>query len=317
MAKVIDLCLSLPFTENQILEMFKSWILGEGDRGVANYRYLTGEEMANAIGTSLKELDNVAKERSYNEFEDFVREKAKSFVIPLDRFVKDLDKAGVEWGVVAVESRDNDKTARIVAKYPHKFVGQAYINPHDTLNSVKELERAVKELGLTSLYVSSYRYRIPPNDTKFYPLYAKAAELNIPVFIYTHVNFSTTLPHDIAHPRYIDEIARNFPKLRIVAALGGWPWVPELIGIAFRHQNVYIDTEWHPPKEFTIPNSGWEMLLQYGNTILQDRVCFASKWNNHSAPIKDVIADMQNLPLKDAVLEKWLYKNAVNLFNRG
>ena len=62
------------------------------------------------------------------------------------------------------------------------------------------------------------------------------------------------------------------------------------------------------------------MLIQFGNTLLQDRVVYASGWSNYfsysKGVIRKVIEEVMGLPLKDAVKEKWLYKNAARLFQR-
>lgn len=93
-----------------------------------------------------------------------------------------------------------------------------------------------------------------------------------------------------------------------------------MIGVARRHQHVYIDTESHRPQYLATPGSGWEMLLQFGNTLLQDRIVFASNWASYFQPLQDVlkrvVAEMQALPLKEEVKEKWLYQHARNLFRR-
>jgi hypothetical protein len=109
----------------------------------------------------------------------------------------------------------------------------------------------------------------------------------------------------------------DFPHLRIVASCGGWPWVPELIGVARRHQNVFIDTSSHRPKYIATPGSGFEMLLQFGNTLLQDQMVFGSGVGDLGLPIGQVVKEMRELPLKDAVKEKWLYSNALRLFEKG
>jgi len=115
----------------------------------------------------------------------------------------------------------------------------------------------------------------------------------------------------------------DFPEMTIIAGWGGgggWPWVPEMIGVALRHQNVYINTSAHRPKYLATPGSGWEMLMQFGNILLQDRIVFASGWANYlpysEGVIKNVIQEMRALPLKEEVKEKWLYHNAARLFHR-
>jgi len=87
-----------------------------------------------------------------------------------------------------------------------------------------------------------------------------------------------------------------------------------MVGVARRHRNVYINTAGHRPKFFATPGSGWEMLMQFGNTLLQDQVVFASSWWTYDMPIGRVVEEMKALPLKDSVKDKWLYENARRLF---
>jgi predicted TIM-barrel fold metal-dependent hydrolase len=139
-------------------------------------------------------------------------------------------------------------------------------------------------------------------------------ELGIPVSVYCTMNYRTDFPMDLAHPLCLDEVARDFPEMTIIADCGGWPWVADMIGVARRNQNVYVNTSAHRPKYLATPGSGWEMLMQFGNTLLQDRIVFASGWSNYQIPLADVVAEMRALPLKDDVKEKWLYRNAARIF---
>jgi predicted TIM-barrel fold metal-dependent hydrolase len=318
MARVIDLDLPIPPSAEQIASTMKLWALGRGEKGLANYRHIFGPAKARQLGTTIEELERLAAELSPDAFDAMLLEKAQRLVIPLEAFVAQMDRAGIVWGAMRTDS--NDGTAEIVARFPKRFLGQALADPNRGMRAVRELERAVKELGLRSFYASPFRYGLPPNDKKFYPLYAKAAELSIPVFVYVTMNYNSALPMDLSHPRHLDEVARDFPELTLIAGCGGWPWVPEMVGVARRHQNVYIDTEAHRPKYLATPGSGWEMLLRFGNTLLQDRVLFASNWASYFQPADDVldrvVAEMRQLPLKDEVKEKWLYRNAARLFDR-
>jgi predicted TIM-barrel fold metal-dependent hydrolase len=313
MSPVIDLSLDLPpLSADEFLGEIRFFMQHRGETGLANYMNIFGPRMARALGLTLEEVSQMWDELPPEKFEAALLEKAGGLATSLAAFVEQMDEAGVEWGLV--EAGTNDRTAEVVSQFPDRFVGRAIVNPHDGMKAVRELERAVKELGLRSFYASPFRYGIRPNDKKFYPLYAKAVELGIPVFVYCTMNYRTDFPMDLAHPVCLDEVARDFPEMVLVADCGGWPWVPDMIGVARRHQNVYIDTAAHRPRYFATPGSGWEMLMQFGNSLLQDRVVFASGWRNYQMPIGDVVQEMRALPLKDDVKEKWLYRNAVRIF---
>ncbi len=312
MSKVIDLELNLPPSVEQIVSSLKDFVLHRGEKGLANYGSIFGPTKARSLKFKPEELERMAKELSPKELDSILRKRAEKAIVTIPQFVKQLNEAGVEWGVI--EASTHEKTAEIVARFPKKFIGCAIVNPHDGMKAVKELERAVKELGLKCFYATPFRFGIKANHKKFYPLYAKAVELDIPVFIYTTMTYRTDFPMDIGRPLYVDEVAMDFPEMQIIAGLGGWPWVPEMVGIARRHPNVYISTAAHRPKYFAVPGSGWEMLMQFGNTLLQDKIVFASSWGTYGLPIKEVIQETEALPLKETVMEKWLYQNAARIF---
>jgi len=323
MLKVIDLCLDLPPGEEEIVSLIKLYVLDRREKGLANYRYIFGPAKVHALGLTFEELERMSGELSPEEFDSMLRDRAKQLVIPLPQFVKELDEAGVEWGITRVAGGTNEQTAEVVAQFPNKFLGVAIANPHEGMKGVMELERAVKKLGLSGFFASPYTFGVRLNDKKFYPLYAKAVELGIPMFCYCSMNYRSDYPMDVGRPLYLDEVAMDFPEMTIFAGWGGgggWPWVPEMIGVARRHQNVYINTSAHRPKYLATPGSGWEMLMQFGNTLLQDRIVFASGWANYlpysKGVIKNIIQEMRALPLKEEVKEKWLYHNAARLFRR-
>ena len=311
--KIIDLGLEPPPTTEEIATKIKRIFFETEARGIANYRRIFGPRWAAMMGTTLEEIDAKRRELTEAEFLSLLEGVAGMLTVSPEAFVQELEQAGVAWGLV--DSDDIDKTAAFVQRWPERFKGMAMLNPFDGMKAVRELERAVRELRMVAFYASPFDWKIRPNDALFFPLYAKAAELNIPVFIYTAMNYNNELPMDIARPLYLDGVAMAFPELKIVADCGGWPWVPELVGLARRHPNVYIDTSSHRPKHLTTPGSGWEMLMQFGNSLLQDQIVFASGASDLGLPIGKIIEEMKALPLKDSVKEKWLYKNALRLFD--
>jgi predicted TIM-barrel fold metal-dependent hydrolase len=311
MQKVIDLGLHVPLTSQEIAALILKVFFGEA-RGFANYRRIFGPQWAAVMGTSLENIEAKRKEMGEAEFSSMLTSVADALAVKPENFIAELDRAGIEWCMVSHE--DLERTYRFIQAWPGRTKGIANINPFGGMEAVRKLEWAVKELGFSAFYASPFDWKIRANDALFFPLYAKAAELGIPVFIYTAMNYNTELPMDLARPLNLDAVAMAFPKLKIVADCGGWPWVPEVVGLARRHQNVYIDTSSHRPKYLATPGSGWEMLLQFGNTLLQDQMVFASGADDLGLPVSLLVEEMKALPLKDEVKEKWLYKNAQRLF---
>src|SRR2546428_12415452 len=76
----------------------------------------------------------------------------------------------------------------------------------------------------------------------------------------------------LGHPQPLDQVSMDFPELKIIGGLGGWPWVNEMVALVRRHPNLHVDTSAHRAKYLGQAGSGWEMLIQFGNTLIQDKV---------------------------------------------
>jgi uncharacterized protein len=225
-----------------------------------------------------------------------------------------LTAAGVEKAVLADPRTPNSDIAEMVRSYPQQFIGLAYLSPYDGMRAVRELERLVREEGLSGLMVSALTEALPASDRRYYPLYAKCVELGVPVRIYASMNYANDRPYDLGHPRNLDLVAVDFPELTIIAGLSGWPWVNETVGLVRRHPRLFCDTAAHRPKYFGVPGSGWEQFLQFGNTLLQDKVMVGLSWGLMGDTFDNLISEYLALPLKDRVKEKWLYENAARAF---
>jgi len=250
-------------------------------------------------------------------------EKPVSEKMALAKYLKSYEKLGARH--VVVKARDNETTfglkvanedvAAFCQKHGPRFVGFAGVDPHKGMAAVRELETAVRELGLRGLNLQCFELKLAINDKRMYPLYAKCVELSIPVNIHCGINFSNASQMDYGRPAYLDEVMLHFPELRVCASPPGWPWIEELIGVAWRHPNVYLDISAHRPKHFTLPASGWEPLLHFGNRMIQDKVIFGSTWTLLGTTPGALVEEVRALPLRDNVVDKWLGKNALRAFN--
>src|SRR4029079_4371376 len=216
----------------------------------------------------------------------------------IKQFVEELDREGAE---VSVLGRvDNYVLADVVAEYPSRFFALASISPFDGMRGVREFEHLIRDRKLNGLRVAALYNNLAASDRRYYPLYAKCVELDIPVRIYTSMNYANDRPYDLGHPRHLDQVAMDFPELRIVAGLGGWPWINDMVGLLRRHPNLTCDTASHHPRYFGTPGSGWEMLLQFGNTLLQDKVMVGFSAEQFGLSIPDMVELYEALPLKEA-----------------
>jgi len=230
----------------------------------------------------------------------------------MDAFVDRLSTLGIERAVPFGIS--NDEIAVLLHTYPERFLGLARISCLQGMRGVRELEHRVRQEGFHALGVSALVDCLPASDRRYYPLYAKAAELGIPVRIYSSMNYATDRPYDLGHPRHLDQVAMDFPELTLIGGLGGWPWVNEMVALVRRHPNLHVDTSAHRAKYLGQPGSGWEMLMQFGNTLIQDKVLIGISAGLVGQPYETLIQEYLTLPLKDSVKEKRLYRNAARIF---
>ncbi|MEE9325478.1 MAG: amidohydrolase family protein [Dehalococcoidia bacterium] len=234
-----------------------------------------------------------------------------------DQLINNMDEAGADGAVLQAEwavgdyRKQNDAVYRLVQKYPDKFIaGFLCANPLEEDDMARVIEREVKERGFKGVNLQPFILGMRPNDRRFYPIYAKCQELGIPVTTHTSINFTLDRTIDFSRPIHLDEVACDFPDLVLVANHGGWPWVLEMIAVAWKHPNVYIETGGVSPKYIGGTGTGWEPLMRYGNSILQDKILMAS---DNVLPIKRAVEEMKELPLKDEVKKKWLGENAARL----
>ena len=229
-----------------------------------------------------------------------------------EQLVHLMDKAGVDRVMLCAWHRpgkwvvSNDAIAAFVRQFPERFVGVAAVNLEKPVEAVHELERAVKELGFKALRVVPWLWNRPPNDKFYFPLYVKCIELNIPFC--TQVGHTGPLmPSEMGRPvPYLDEVALTFPELRIVAGHIGHPWTDEMIGVAWKHENVYIDTSAYAPRYYP------SQLVHYVKTYGQDKVLFGTNFPQLSW--EKCVQQVQEMDLPKEIQTKFLGSNARRVF---
>ena len=232
--------------------------------------------------------------------------------VTAEQMVEMMDEAGVERVMLSAWHRpgrwiiSNDAVAAMVRQFPQRFSGVAAVNLEKPVEAVHELERAVKELGFKALRVVPWLWNRPPNDKFYFPLYVKCIELNIPFC--TQVGHTGPLmPSEPGRPvPYLDEVALTFPELRIVAGHIGHPWTDEMIGVAWKHENVFIDTSAYLPRYYP------QQLVHYLKTYGQDKVLFGTNFPQLS--FVKCVEQVRALNLPDEVQAKFLSANARRVF---
>jgi predicted TIM-barrel fold metal-dependent hydrolase len=232
-------------------------------------------------------------------------------------FYRGLDMMAVVFDVDAETLNgiriSNDEIADAMERYPEVLIGFGSVDPWKGAAAVQEIERCIGELGLRGMKFQPASQAFFPDDEQFYPLWSKCQELGVPIIFHTGTTAigagspggrGIKLKHCRPIP-HIDDVAADFPELQIVMAHPAWPWHDEGLAVARHKGNVWIDLSGWAPKYF--PQS----VVQYANSLLQDKVLFGSDFPMLSP--ERWLKEFTELPFKETVRPKILLHNATRL----
>lgn len=207
----------------------------------------------------------------------------------------------------------NEVVAAVADRHPQRFIPFAGADIMRGSEAVRAVEHWVRARGFKGLSLRPFMIGLPADDRHYYPFYEQCVALGVPVSIHASANWTTCRPSDLGHPRHFDQVACDFPDLKLILSHAGYPWVLEACLLAWKHPNVYLELAAHRPKYFTAPGAGWEPLLRYGQSTIQDKILYGSGAFLLGRPPAELLAEFRALPIKPAVMEKWLWRNAAQL----
>jgi predicted TIM-barrel fold metal-dependent hydrolase len=232
---------------------------------------------------------------------------------PVESTLKDMDLAGVTIGMLCSwwgptgPLISNDEVAEICKRFPERFIGVASVDLQRPMDAVRELRLRVKRDGFKGLRILPWLWGLPPDDRRYYPLYAECCELNIPFC--TQVGHTGPLRQsEPGRPiPYLDRVALEFPDLRILAGHIGVPWLSEVLSLLMKYPNVFVDTSAYKASRYPAD------LVQYMRSSRRHHVLFGS--NHPFWPASDCLANLNSLNLSDQATSLFLSQNAKIVFN--
>src|SRR5690349_12739733 len=235
--------------------------------------------------------------------------------LPLDATLASMDSAGVDFGLISAWHGpqdiyiSNDEVAGWVSQYPDRLAGICSVDLARPMDAVRELRRCIEELGMKGLRVLPWLWNLPPDDRRYYPLYAECVELGVPFCL--QVGHTGPLrPSEPGRPiPYLDEVALDFPELVIVGGHIGWPWTNEMIALATKYPNVHIDTSAYKPSRY--PPELTAYLRGHG----RKKVLFGS--NHPMIPPAACASEIDGLGLDAEARRLFLHDNAARVFGLG
>lgn len=230
--------------------------------------------------------------------------------VPLAFTLAALDAGGIDRALLSAwtgpdgEMITNDSVAEAVAAHPDRFIGVGSVNLRRPMEAVAQVARCAA-LGFKGIRLLPWLWGLPPDDRLYYPIYAACVTHGL-AFCTQVGHAGPLLPSEPGRPfPYLDRVACDFPELTIIGGHVGYPWTEEMIALARKYPNVWIDTSAYKPSRFP------ETLVRY----LQSRrhkVLFGS--NFPMIQPATCLAEVDALGLDPVSRARFLSVNALTAF---
>jgi uncharacterized protein len=229
---------------------------------------------------------------------------------PVAVVLGEMDHFGIEKAMLGV-SFDRSVSTRALRQHPDRFFGSYEVDPNAGMAGVRDLVRAVEELDVraATAFPAGMTPQVPIDDKRFYPLYAKCVELDIPICITTGVP-GPRVPMACQRTELLDEVCWFFPELKVVMRHGAEPWDELAVKLMLKWPNLFYSTSAFAPKYY--PQS----IIDYANTRGADKIMYAGYFPM-GLSLERIFAELPHVPLKDDVWPKFLRQNAERVFGLG
>jgi uncharacterized protein len=215
-----------------------------------------------------------------------------------------MDEFGIEYGLISLT---DERTPQALRDHPQRFIGSLAADGNRGMDQVRDIIKAHAEHGIRAVttFPAGVQPQIPINDKLWYPIYAKCIELDLPVFVATGVP-GPRVKMMAQYVGHLDEVCFDFPELKLVMRHGAEPWEDLAVKLMLKWPNLYYSTSGFAPKY--IPQA----IIDYANSRGSDKVLYAGYFP-FGLELSRIFAELDALPLREAVWPKFLSENARKL----
>lgn len=238
---------------------------------------------------------------------------ASADVQSMDLLFAEMDEANITTGVVVGRTTatlgaiSNADVAQVGTDYPGRFVGIGSADSSNRKTAFAMIDEILK-LGLKAVNLEPGVSAVPmrADDRRLYPIYAKCEDEGLPVVIMAGGGAGPDLSYN--DPVAIDRMLTDFPALKVVCSHGGWPYVQEILGVAFRRENLYLC-----PDMYLRGLPGTSEYLAAANGFLSERILFGTAYP--FCPLKPYVDWFLARELSETSFERVLSGNAKSLLS--
>jgi uncharacterized protein len=257
--------------------------------------------------------------------------------LDLDALVAGMDAAGVDrTGVLAsvvavdfgrggrgpiVADVDVDTLAKALAPHGDRLFGWVSIHPFGRMDTLRMIEHAVRDLGFKGVQVFPHWFALPVDDRLYYPIYAKCAELGVPIAMQIGMAGGGSSPKVVASPMQLDDVLFDFPELSVLGLHLGDPWQADFLALARNHLNLSLVGDVAPAR--WSPGVVEELRSAPANFAAENHVAARFLWGTNGRPgtertvAEDFLRQARELDLPPEVTAAVLGGNAAWILGLG
>jgi predicted TIM-barrel fold metal-dependent hydrolase len=219
-----------------------------------------------------------------------------------------MDKYGVAIGMIG---SDDKLSTKALERYPDRFIPSMGVDPNKGMDEVRRMVRNYETYGIRAVtaFPAGCFPQVPINDKKFYPIYAKCCELDIPIFVCSGVP-GPRIKMACQHVELIDEVMYDFPELTFVTRHGCEPWADLAVKLMLKWPGLHYSTSAFAPKHYP------PAIINYANTRGADKIIYAGYFPM-GLSLERIFRDMPAVGFKDEVWPKFLHDNAARVLKIG
>ena len=226
-------------------------------------------------------------------------------VDPVAVTLDNMDRYGVEKGLINVGSTVREEPRRAIREHPGRFLGMVDVDPREGMDAVRRIRQYHDEYGIVAVSSFPAGYMTPINAAAYYPVYATCVELGLPIFLTAGVP-GPRVPLAAQKVELLDEICWFFPELKVVMRHGADPWTELAVKLMLKWPNLYYSTSAFAPKHYP------EAIIRYANTRGADKIIYAGYFPA-GLTYDRIMSEMPNVAFKDDVWPKFLRENALSV----
>ena len=220
---------------------------------------------------------------------------------PVEMLLGEMDRHGLAHCIIGGADEHGERALR---EHPDRFSAGVGIDPNEGMEAVRKIERACEQFDVkvVGCFPAGLIPQVPLNDKKFFPIYAKCVELDLP-FAATVGVPGPRIPFAPQATELLDEVCWFFPELRFVTRHGSEPWTALMVKLLLKWPNLYYSTTAFAPKYYPAD------IVEFANTRGADKVIYAGYFPD-GLSLDRIFAEMPHVPFRDHVWPKFLHENA-------